>query len=90
MSDLTVGKIIEIHDEIILKYDGAQGILSEATLHFMVFRANRTEDPFTRAAIILNAIGHNTRLWMETSGQRLSLLKMFSVSQVFLLQLMTI
>jgi|GEM_PF-5630160 hypothetical protein len=87
MSDLTVEKIIGIHDEIILRYDGAQGILSEATLHFMVFRANRTEDTFTRAAIILHAIA---RLWMETSGQRLSLLKIFSASQVFLLQLMTI
>jgi hypothetical protein len=40
MSDLTVEKIIEIHDEIILRYEGAQGVLSEATLHFMVFRAN--------------------------------------------------
>ena len=57
MSDLTVEKIVEIHDEIILRYDGAQGVLSEATLHFMVFRANRTEDTFTRAAIILHAIG---------------------------------
>ena len=32
-------------------------MLSEASLHFMVFRANRTEDTFTRAAIILHAIG---------------------------------
>ena len=59
MSDLTVEKIIEIHDEIILRYEGAQGVLSEATLHFMVFRANRTEDTFTRAAIILHAIRDN-------------------------------
>ena len=57
MSDLTVEKIIQIHDEIITLYDGARGILSEATLHFMVFRANRMEDPFTRAATILHAIG---------------------------------
>lgn len=57
MYDLTVEKIIEVHDEIILRYDGAQGVLSEATLHFMVFLANRTDDTFKRAAIILHAIG---------------------------------
>ena len=39
MYDLTVEKIIEVHDEIILKYDGAQGVLSEATLHFMVLQS---------------------------------------------------
>jgi len=57
MSDLTVEKIIEIHDEIILKYDGADGILSESTLHFMVFRVNKIDDIVRRAAIILHAIG---------------------------------
>jgi hypothetical protein len=29
MSGLTVEKIIEIHDEIILKFEGANGVLSE-------------------------------------------------------------
>ena len=57
MSDLTVEKIIEIHDEIILKFDGAHGILSESTLHFMVFRVNKIKDIFTRAATVLHAIG---------------------------------
>jgi death-on-curing protein len=57
MSGLTVEKIIEIHDEIIRKYDGANGVLSEATLHFMVFRANEIRDLFRKAAIILHAIG---------------------------------
>jgi len=32
LSDLTVEKIIEIHDEIILKFEGANGVLSESTL----------------------------------------------------------
>jgi hypothetical protein len=41
MADLTVEKIIQIHDEIIKKYDGADGVLSESTLHFMVFRFNK-------------------------------------------------
>jgi death-on-curing protein len=57
MSDLTVEKIIEIHDEIIMLYEGANGILSESTLHFMVFRINKIKDIFKRAAIILHAIG---------------------------------
>ena len=57
MSDLTVEKIIEIHDEIILKFDGATGILSESTLHFMVFRIKKTRNIFRKAAIALHAIG---------------------------------
>ena len=57
MSDLTVEKIIEIHDEIIMKYDGANGVLTESTLHFMVFRANKMKDIFRKAATVLHAIG---------------------------------
>jgi death on curing protein len=57
MSGLTVEKIIEIHDEIILKFDGAHGILSESTLHFMVFRVNKIKNLIKRAATILHAIG---------------------------------
>jgi len=57
LSDLTVEKIIEIHDEIILKFDGATGVLSESTLHFMVFRINKTRNIFRKAAIALHAIG---------------------------------
>jgi death-on-curing protein len=57
MSDLSVEKIIEIHDEIILKFGGANGILSESTLHFMVYRINKTRDIFRRAATALHAIG---------------------------------
>jgi death-on-curing protein len=57
MSDLTVEKIIEMHDEIIRQFEGAQGILSESTLHFMIFRVNKLSDVFRRAAIVLHAIG---------------------------------
>ena len=57
MSGLTVEKIIEIHDEIIIRYDGAKGILSESTLHYMVFRVSRMKGIFRRAATILHAIG---------------------------------
>jgi death on curing protein len=57
LSDLTVEKIIEIHDEIIRQFDGAQGILSGSTLHFMIFRINKIKDIFRRAAVVLHAIG---------------------------------
>ena len=57
MSDLTAEKIIGIHDEIIRQFDGAQGILSESTLHFMIFRVNKFEDIFRRAAVVLHVIG---------------------------------
>jgi death-on-curing protein len=57
MSGLTVEKIIEIHDEIIREFDGASGILSESTLHFMVFRVSKIRNIFKRAATVLHAIG---------------------------------
>jgi hypothetical protein len=38
MFDLTVEKVIEIHDDVIARYDGAGGMLSEATLHYMVLQ----------------------------------------------------
>ena len=57
MPALTVEKIIEIHDEIILKYEGARGILSESTLHFMIFRVSKIRNIFRRASTILHAIG---------------------------------
>jgi death-on-curing protein len=57
MTGLTVEKIIEIHNEIILRYDGAHGILAGSTLHYMVFRVSRINDVFKRAAAILHAIG---------------------------------
>ena len=57
MSGLTVEKIIEIHDEIIREFDGASGVLSESTLHFMVFRISKIRNIFRRAATVLHAIG---------------------------------
>jgi death-on-curing protein len=57
MTDLTVEKIVEIHDEIIAQYDGAHGVLSESTLHFMIYRVNKIKDIFRRSAIVLHAIG---------------------------------
>ncbi len=57
MEHITVEKIIEIHDEVILHYEGTSGILSESTLHYLVYRLNRNRRIFRRAALALHAIG---------------------------------
>ena len=57
MEPVTVEKIIEIHDEVILHYEGTSGILSESTLDYLVFRINRNKRVFRRAALALHAIG---------------------------------
>ena len=57
MEQITVEKIIEIHDEVILNYDGASGILSESTLDYLVYRLKAHKHVFQRAALALHAIG---------------------------------
>jgi len=57
MEQITVEKIIEIHDEVILNYDGASGILSESTLDYLMYRLNRNKHVSRRAALALHAIG---------------------------------
>ena len=57
MNHITVEKIIEIHDEVISNYEGTSGVLSESTLHYLVYRLNRNPDVFRRAALALHAIG---------------------------------
>jgi len=57
MEHITREKIIEIHDEVILNYDGTSGILSESTLDYLVYRLNRNKHVFRRAALALHAIG---------------------------------
>lgn len=56
MSELTTRKIIEIHDDIIKKYGGTRGVLSEATLDMLVYAVNRENDVFKKAALILHRI----------------------------------
>ena len=57
MEDLTVEKIIEIHDEVIANYEGTAGLLSEATLDYLVYRLNREKRVLRRAARAMHAIG---------------------------------
>jgi death-on-curing protein len=57
MDDLTVEKIIEIHDEVIANYEGTSGLLSEATLDYLVYRLNREKRVLRRAALAMHAIG---------------------------------
>lgn len=56
MADLTVAKIIGIHDKVIARYGGTGGIISEDPLHRMVFSANRAGNTFRKAAVCLHAI----------------------------------
>ena len=57
MEDITLVKIVEIHQEIIQKHGGLDGILNVATLEYMVFRVNRAHNVFLRSALILYCIG---------------------------------
>ena len=57
MGGLTVEKIIEIHDDVIAHYEGTSGLLSEATLDYLVYRLNREKRVLRRAALALYAIG---------------------------------
>jgi death-on-curing protein len=56
MEYLTANKIIEIHDEIIKEYDGTDGIRDNGTLELLVYKANRENTIFKRAALILHTI----------------------------------
>jgi len=53
MAELTVRKIIEIHDEIIKKYGGTRG---EATLEMLIYKTNRENDIFEKSSLILHGI----------------------------------
>ncbi len=56
MEYLTVNKIIEIHNEIIKEYGGTRGLRDEGTLELLVYKANRENTAFRRAALILYTI----------------------------------
>lgn len=56
MAALTVRKIIEIHDDLIKTYGGTIGILSEATLDMLVYKANQENNVFRKASLILHRI----------------------------------
>jgi len=56
MEYLRVTEIIEIHDEIIKEYGGTDGIRDEGTLELLVYKANRENTVFRRAALILHTI----------------------------------
>ncbi|NJD52472.1 MAG: type II toxin-antitoxin system death-on-curing family toxin [Candidatus Methanoperedens sp.] len=56
MAELTVRKIIEIHDEIIQKYGGTSGVLSEATLEMLVYKVNREHNVLRQSSMVLHMI----------------------------------
>jgi len=50
MEELTVTKVIQIHDFLIEMTGGSPGIRDPATLHFLVEAINRETDSFRKAA----------------------------------------
>lgn len=56
MDELTVKRIIEIHDDIIKEYGGTGGLLTQGTLELLVYKANREKDVFKQAALTLHTI----------------------------------
>ena len=56
MNPLTVDLIIEIHAGVITQDGGDARLLSEATLHQMVFLANSIPDMYRRAAFALYSL----------------------------------
>ncbi len=56
MAELTVKRIIEIHDDIIQEYGGTGGLLTQGTLELLVYKANRENDVFKQAALTLHTI----------------------------------
>lgn len=51
MPDLSLEFIARLHDKELSRGPADLRIISEGNLHQLVFQANLTEDPFTRAAI---------------------------------------
>jgi len=62
MEPLTARKIIDIHHEVVEEFRGVEGILAEATLDYLVFKADRISDPFKKAALALCCIVEE---WIE-------------------------
>jgi len=87
MNPLTVQKIIEIHHDIVEEFGGVDGVLNEATLDYLVFRANQISDPFKRAALSLYCIAVKHPLLTEIKELRSLLLKIFFSKRDFLSRL---
>ncbi len=56
LDKLTVEQIIAFHDQVMKADGGDDRLLSEATLHQMVFLANRIDDSYQRAALVFYSL----------------------------------
>ena len=52
MQDLTLERVASIHRKVLADTQADLRIVSEGNLHQLVFRANLTDDPFSRAATV--------------------------------------
>ncbi len=53
MDSLNTQKIIEIHNKIIKRYGGEQGILNEGSIDYLIYLLEKENDVFKIAAIVL-------------------------------------
>lgn len=60
MSELTTQKIIEIHNEIIEKYGGLNGVLNIGNIEYLIYLLAKENDVFKKASLLLHSIvsGH--------------------------------
>jgi len=56
MTELTLEKVMDAHDAIILRYGGANGILCLGTVDYLVDRVNDEQDLFKKASLALNVV----------------------------------
>jgi death-on-curing protein len=60
MIELTLEKVMEAHDAIILRYGGANGVLCLGTVDYLADRINSEQDLFKKASLVLSIVitGH--------------------------------
>ncbi len=60
MSELTAQKIIEIHNEVIEKYGGLNGILNLGSIEYLIYLFIKENDVLKKASLVMHSIiiGH--------------------------------
>jgi prophage maintenance system killer protein len=75
MEDLTVGQVEAIHKGIMAEETGDCRVLSEATLHQLVFRANLIPECIPRAAFIFYSLCAYPAFREENTGTALAVME---------------
>lgn len=56
MNDVSVERVVEIHNDIITEFGGARGVRDLATIEFLIYQLNREISIFDKASIALHVI----------------------------------